>query len=213
MCREVKPVSEFNKTNSKHPSHRYCRYCRECQKFAYAEWVAKNKERKLKAVREYQRANVSWIAIQDKRRYDNGGKERQQAHISANRDQYNSYNNAARARKKNAEGAYTAEDVQRMLLAQSGLCNGCGKPMMPYCVDHIIPLNDHGTATGRTISSCCAGVATARRATWIGRNSFHGCQQKKFCLTLHMSCVYSHIIRSGGLYANNTIHLLMRKRV
>jgi 5-methylcytosine-specific restriction endonuclease McrA len=145
MCREVKPVSEFNKTNSKHPSHRYCRYCRECQKFAYSEWVAKNKERKLKAVKEYQRANVSWIAIQDKRRYDNGGKERQQAHISANRDQYNSYNNAARARKKNAEGAYTAEDVQRMLLAQSGLCNGCGKPMMPYCVDHIIPLNDHGT--------------------------------------------------------------------
>lgn len=65
--------------------------------------------------------------------------------------------NAKRAaRKRNAEGAYTAADVHALLKAQKGRCAYCrGKLAAAYHVDHIIPLSRGGPNTRANIQICC----------------------------------------------------------
>lgn len=62
-----------------------------------------------------------------------------------------------RARKRNAGGNHTAEDVNRIYEFQQGYCWWCGKPLNgKYHVDHRIPLSRGGSDKASNLVCACA---------------------------------------------------------
>jgi 5-methylcytosine-specific restriction endonuclease McrA len=55
------------------------------------------------------------------------------------------YSRNRRARKRDAEGSHTANDIDRLWDLQRGLCAACRKRMSKYHVDHVVPLAKGGS--------------------------------------------------------------------
>lgn len=61
-----------------------------------------------------------------------------------------------RARERDADGSFGADDVRRLYAAQKGKCLWCGKPVGEnYHVDHIIPLVKGGANHAGNICIAC----------------------------------------------------------
>ena len=61
-----------------------------------------------------------------------------------------------RAKKRNAEGFYTNDDIEVQYRSQSGKCWHCGKQLKgKYEVDHLIPLDKGGTNWPNNIVCAC----------------------------------------------------------
>lgn len=61
-----------------------------------------------------------------------------------------------RARKRNAPGTYTADDLKLQYKAQKGLCWWCSKPLSKsYHADHVIALSKGGSNDPRNIVLAC----------------------------------------------------------
>lgn len=60
------------------------------------------------------------------------------------------------ARKKQAEGSHTADDVQRQYSAQKGKCYWCGRKVGDlYHVDHVIPVSRGGSNGPENLVIAC----------------------------------------------------------
>lgn len=100
-------------------------------------WTEKNAEYVAERGRAYRASNEDWH-IQSRARV--------KAWRIANPDAYIAQLHLRRSRKLGAEGSYVAEDVQRMLQVQNGLCNGCFCDISTkYTVDHMNPLSRGGS--------------------------------------------------------------------
>jgi 5-methylcytosine-specific restriction endonuclease McrA len=61
-----------------------------------------------------------------------------------------------KAKRKGAEGKFTAEDVERIYQSQSGLCVGCGADLSASCqIDHKIPLSRGGSNWPSNLQLLC----------------------------------------------------------
>lgn len=75
-----------------------------------------------------------------------------------NPDKRCSWEHRRLARKANAKGSYTAEDIAAILVAQRHRCNGpnCGVDILiSYTIDHIIPLSRGGSNWPTNLQLLC----------------------------------------------------------
>lgn len=95
------------------------------------------------------------------RRWNNANKERRSEsarnYLKNHRDKVRANVNRRRARIKNAEGSYTADDARRQYDSQKGKCWWCGKPVKweEREDDHLIPLKKGGTNWPNNIVISC----------------------------------------------------------
>lgn len=83
-------------------------------------------------------------------------KARRRARSSENLEIRRAENQRRRARKRNAEGHFTAKDVTMILAAQGGACPGCMSSIaLSYHVDHIVPLSRGGSNWPSNIQLLC----------------------------------------------------------
>jgi len=167
-CKIEKPKSEFNKDCSKRDGVQT--KCKLCER----EYNQANKEK----IREYQKANSEKIRLRKSELYKANRESVRAKHATyyaANRGQicariaeYNSENpeksaersRNRRARKRNAEGKHTAEDVRAIFSAQRGLCANCKTKLFKsgakkYHIDHIMPLALGGTNWPSNLQCLC----------------------------------------------------------
>lgn len=115
----------------------------------YAElYLAYRKEKAAQIAaraRKYRKVNSEYI------------RERERAYRAKNKLRARSYWNRRRARKLNAQGSHTVEDIRRQYEAQSGRCYYCGIQVgNDYHVDHVVPLSRGGSNGPENLVIACA---------------------------------------------------------
>ncbi len=119
--------------------------CIECFRAYQKAWRAENRDRSLARMRAYGATNRDQERVYRKNRY------------AEHRERIKVYKHNLRARKRAAEGTYTAQDVQNMLKGQKGKCANpkCGKRLVKYEVDHIVPLSRGGSNRPYNLQLLC----------------------------------------------------------
>lgn len=102
--------------------------------------------------------------------------QRVAAYKRANPEKVSALNHARRARKRAADGFYTAADVERLLTEQSCLCVGCGSDIAEtYTIDHKTPLSRGGSNWPENIQLLCGPCNSAKGALtmdeWLSTKS------------------------------------------
>lgn len=92
-----------------------------------------------------------------------------------NPDKVRAKTHRRRARKINAEGTHTAEDIQRIYKLQNGKCGNCRRNLSKYYqVDHILALSKGGTNWPRNLQILCKKCNCSKNASdpidWAQRN-------------------------------------------
>lgn len=127
------------------------------------EWRRENKEADAASQKRWYVKHAS-EQISRRRQYYIANKEKcnmnSKAWRLANPLAYRASQHAARARKRNAEGTYTADDIKRQLGSQSGKCYWCGEKISfdgsnKLTVDHLIALSRGGTNLPNNIVCAC----------------------------------------------------------
>jgi len=139
-CSQTKPVELFNaaKKRGRNP---YQRYCKECQRIVYAEWHRKNRERKLSYVHEWYEKNREHVKAYDAaRNATEENKEKTRTNREANKERYLAYGHKHRSLKRNSQGIFTGEDIERIKRLQNNRCAGCGDRLTKIHRVNIITL-------------------------------------------------------------------------
>jgi 5-methylcytosine-specific restriction endonuclease McrA len=163
-CRECNLVRILKRLESSPERREYARK-------KALEWYADNRGRAL-ARQARVRAKQDRNAVSEynrKYREDNQAAiaEREARWKRENKDRVGVYIHRRRGRETNAEGIYTAEDVQLILIAQMGLCVGirCTKDIRKcYTIDHILPLARGGSNWPANLQLLCRRC-NARKGT------------------------------------------------
>lgn len=72
---------------------------------------------------------------------------------------------AYKARRKGAEGTFTAEDVNAQMRLQAGCCFWCHKNLATtFHIDHLIPLKQGGSNWPDNLVMACVPCNTSRKA-------------------------------------------------
>lgn len=125
-------------------------------------WRDANPEKRLAKEKRWRENNAEYVA--DRSRAYRAIKEdwhvqsraRVKAWRIANPDAYLAQVHLRRARKLGGEGSYGPEDIQRLLHAQNGLCNGCSCDISEkYTVDHMDPLSRGGSNWPSNLQLLC----------------------------------------------------------
>lgn len=57
--------------------------------------------------------------------------------------------------RRGAEGSFSKEDIEALLIGQSGRCAFCLMPMRQYHIDHILPISRGGTSWPYNLQLTC----------------------------------------------------------
>ena len=148
-CGETKDVSAFYKdTRARDGLQSYCNACN-------AQWHQEHSEQ----AKEY-RADHPYLNKRACKKYYAANAEREQQRVSRWMNEHPENHRAAdarrRARKRQAGGTHTAEDIKRQISVQKGKCWWCNKPCSDdYHVDHLIPLAQGGHNNPSNIVIAC----------------------------------------------------------
>lgn len=165
MCKEFKDESAFHKNQYR---------CKPC-----ISQYAKDNREKIEATRKvWREKNAEEIADRSKARYDaNPEKRRAQSRATyakypeQYRERARQYrktnpdkakqakvlsNRAYKARKRSAQGNYTADDIRWLMLKQRGKCAVCRDKLEPgFHVDHIEALSKGGANEKLNLQLLC----------------------------------------------------------
>jgi 5-methylcytosine-specific restriction endonuclease McrA len=134
-------------------------YCVICAKHKHNAWRTANPEKMKAAGAAWIAANPDKIQARSASYYaKNAEQQRQKTRdwAKANPDKLAARGARRRARERNAEGVYTAMDVQRIYATQKGKCACCQKNVgNDYHVDHIQPLSKGGNNWPTNLQILC----------------------------------------------------------
>jgi 5-methylcytosine-specific restriction endonuclease McrA len=110
------------------------------------ETLRRYRETHPESDRRYYEANREKLLEANHRRY------------KANREKFRVYSSNRRARKRRAEGSYTAEELQAQFKRQKGKCFWCGckLPKKGFHADHVVPLIHGGSNYISNIVCACS---------------------------------------------------------
>lgn len=151
-CGEEKPatVEYFNLRKDVHGGFRAM--CKQCITKQSRAWHEANRERKKIANRVWYTGNTERVA------------EYNRTHQDAKRKSKASAQRARAARKRNAEGHHTAEDVRAQHKAQKGKCYYCKSSVGDkYHVDHVVPLSRGGANGPENLVIACGTCNMSKR--------------------------------------------------
>jgi len=130
-------------------------------------YCATHKKQKAEYDRAYRAANkdkineriAQWFAV-----HKSKAAEYRRKTYHKNKEVYRAIKLRYRARKTEAEGTYTADDIKRQYKAQKGKCYYCScKVGDNYHVDHIIPLSRGGSNWPDNLVIACPSCNTSKR--------------------------------------------------
>lgn len=166
-CAELKPLSAFYKDATKllGVSSR----CMECAKAATREWERNNQERKNANSKQWAAANKDKRRETARKYQSKVGREEMAAKLRKWRQENPEANRAAlarrRARKKNAGGDYTADDVFALARLQRNRCACCMKSLSTgFHVDHVVPLSKGGRNDRTNLQLLCPPCNLSKNA-------------------------------------------------
>ena len=124
---------------------------------------SRNYQKKVRAENPEKYREQDRLAAQ-KRRASGAERERLKKWAEANPEQFRAGKRNYDARKKNAEGFHTGNDIQQIRDRQKDRCVYCSKPLFGKGhVDHIIPLKRHGTNWPDNLQLTCVSCNTSKR--------------------------------------------------
>ena len=173
-CGEWKPLNEYPENGkSKNGAHYYCHKCmadksRQGYESDPQAWnersradYHRNRDSRLETVHQYRQENLEEIREYDRKR----NKERYQADPGARAV----YSHARRARERNAEGSYTADEWRKLCKKYRHTCLRCGRvePDIQLTPDHVVPLSKGGSNDIGNIQPLClqCNLIKATKAT------------------------------------------------
>lgn len=160
-CRKQKENPEWANTRNA----RWQTNHREQATAKVARWRAENPDHVFDVWKRHYEANIE-IYRKNYRgfyvRHREQENQRSLAYAKANPDRINAIVAKRRARKLNAEGSYTEEDVKRILLKQENKCF-CGTDItIGYTIDHIVPLARGGSNWPSNIQGMCKSCNSSK---------------------------------------------------
>ncbi len=114
----------------------------------------RNRDKRRAATKQWRENNLEFARELDRRKR------------AANPEQYRTYKRNAKARRKNALGSHTGEDVIAIFKAQKGKCAYCrdSLPKAGFHVDHIYPIILGGSNNRTNLQVTCAGCNLSKQA-------------------------------------------------
>lgn len=174
VCGEEQPATPEFFTRNKQGQDGLRSMCKECQQKKNRGWHANNKAKSAEQGKLYRLKNKDQIKkrmaayyLENRNRYAENSRKwyaanhERQLEIGRqwsrrNPEKRRQKHNAYRAKKRAAEGTYTAADVQAQYERQKGKCYYCHKKVGDaYHVDHVVPLSRGGSNWPENIVIAC----------------------------------------------------------
>lgn len=156
-CKIEKPKNEFDKHSAKRDGLQpHCKICRR-------EHRAKNSQ----SISDYQRAyRILRPGERSKQQMKYAAKnpekvaEKDRRYRAAHPETISGHRRTRRARKLNAEGKHTADEVRLIFQSQRGLCANCKTKLSTdgdnkYHIDHVMPLALGGSNWPENLQCLC----------------------------------------------------------
>jgi len=122
-------------------------------------WYESNRDKERERLQQYYQANLDKVrerVRQWQKANPDKTRERKCLWYKANPDKVREFSHRRRARKLNAEGSHTAEELKAQYKRQKGRCYWCGDKLKgEYHADHVIPLTKGGSDYISNIVCAC----------------------------------------------------------
>lgn len=157
--RSIKAYAEAHREERRAYSAQYYQENRERLDAMNAAWYRNHPEvNREQSLRDYYRHTEKRLASMKAWRQANPeiAREIGRRWRAENPEQVAALKRNYKARKKNAAGSHTAEDIQELYAEQNGCCHYCGTALgLAYHVDHRIPLSREGSNDKANLALTC----------------------------------------------------------
>jgi 5-methylcytosine-specific restriction endonuclease McrA len=176
-CKGVKTVDCFGKQKDKKDGLRS--HCKSCRSESSRKYRENNPEKVSESCRKYREKNREKVAEGGRKYYDKNrekiseGRRKQydknrekEAELSrkwkqANLDKVNAYSQKRRARKQNAPGNATADDIKARFDYYGNKCVYCGTEENLH-IEHRIPLSRGGSHHPANLAPACGSCNSSK---------------------------------------------------